>query len=337
MSAAAGVLQLTPAMALLGQHRGVASSMPDLGATDISWNSSSPTRTAKGKCKIEAPAQLDETLHQKMQRALYDRHGGGPHEQCGSPPQRLRKTRITEISHSSMEEGLSSYKSLEPFRPNQPYNHRRYHLNHGIRVKDQDTVVVDSCDIHKKTKKGLLRESSGTVTYSDTHRRRVELDVIELARILDGGIPGGGHAWTPKKLERVFRERTGRPGVWAHYEISLKHFLQLFPKTIEQFGPDHQFVRVRHHGTTSVLDVSEDAMRRLACARERGYIEQHPVVDGTVRLHSEELDELFETTENSPNLKELKERLRAKTPVLPELHGHRIKAAFKARPQSSTY
>lgn len=324
-------------MALLRQNRGVASSMPDLGASDISWNGSSASRMAGRKGKIEAPARLGETLHQKLQRSLYDRRGGGPNEQCGSPAQRYRNTRTTEIIHSSMEEGLTSYKTLEPLRPHQPYNHRRYHLNHGIRVKDQDTVVVDSCDIHKKTKKGLLRESSGVVTYSDTHRRKVELDVIDIARILDEGIPGGGHHWTPKKLERVFRERTGRPGSWAHYEMSFKTFLTLFPKTFETFGPNHQFVRLRHHVTTAVLDVSEDAMRRLACARERGYIEQHPVVDGTVHVHNEELDELFDDEDASPKLQELKEKLRAKTPALPELQEHRIKAAFKARPQSSTY
>jgi len=338
VSAAAGLLllALVLAMALLRKSRGGVSSMPDLGASDISWNCST-TRAATCGGKVEAPPRHGETHHQKLQRSLYDRRGGGPHEQCGSPPQRWRNTRTTEIVHSNMEEGLTCYKSLEPIRPHQPYNHRRYHLTHGIRVKDQDTVVVDSCDIHKKTKKGLLRESSGTVTYSDTHRRRVELDVIELAKILDGGIPGGGHAWTPRKLERIFRERTGRPGVWAQYEMPLKFFLQTFPKTFEQFGPDYQFARLRHHVTTSVLDVGEDAMRRLACARERGYIEQHPVVEGTVRVHSEELDELFETTGNSPKLQDLESKLRAKTPVLPALHEHRIKASFKARPQSSTY
>jgi hypothetical protein len=183
----------------------------------------------------------------------------------------------------------------------------------------------------------------------------VELDVIDLARILDGGIPGGGHAWTPRKLERIFRERTGRPGTWAHYEVSMIQFLQLFPKTFELFGPDHQSVRLKHHVTTAVLDVSEDAMRRLACARKRGHIEAHPVVEGTIRVHCEDMDELFRETGNleadhSPKMEEmlrsfecggskmlaLKEKLRSKTPdSLTQLVEHRMKVAFKARPQTT--
>jgi hypothetical protein len=159
---------------------------------------------------------------------------------------------------------------------------------------------------------------------------KVELDVGDLVQIVNGGIPGGGHAWTPKKLERIFRERTGRPGVWAHYEMPFKQFLQLFPKTFEQFGNEHQFLRLRHVGKRAlVLDVSEDAMCRLGCARERGFIQPHPLVPGTIDVHNEELEALFNNDSvdggagNSPKLEDLEDKLRANTPMLPDLREHR--------------
>lgn len=299
--------------------------MPNLAASGMSSGFSDAENSF--------PLNPIETPHQKLQRSLQFRRRGGPNEQILSAPQRLRSTRCTEILHSSLEEPLSTYKSLEPSRPKWPSHWRRYHLYHGIRVKDQDTILVEANDKHIKTKKGLVRDSTGFVTYSETHRRKAEIDVSFLAEVVNGGIPGGGHAWTPNKLERIFRERTGRPGTWAHYEVPLKYFLSLFPKTFQQFGPDLQFVRLQNPRKPRLMDSTEDAMTRLACARERGYIEAHPHIEGTVGLHNEDLHDMFATfgdgRPGSPTFEDLKGNLRAKTPDLPELRNNRVKAVFK--------
>jgi len=331
-------------------------SCPDLASTGgISWNGS-PSKGQLGRfgggvmlSETEStwPLGRIETPHQTLQRSLEKRRGGAPIEQCMSPPQRLRSLRNTEILHSSLEEPLSTYKSLEPIRPKWPAYWRRLHLNDGIRVKDQDTILVEARDQHVKTRKGLIRVSSGHVTYSESHRAKAEIDVMMLAQIVNGGVPGGGHAWTPQKLQIVFKERTGRHGTWKNYEVPLKHFLSLFPKTFEQFGPDMRFVRLRHTLRPALMDSTEDAMARLACAKERGFIEQHPHIEGTVGLHNEELMEIFQAFDdaekkkndgrpcNCPSLSDLTSSLRAKTPSLPELRNQRVKASFKAcKPQT---
>jgi len=247
-----------------------------------------------------------ETMHQFLQRSLMEREKGGPHEQQGSKASRLRNTRSTDILHSALEEPLSPYKSLESNRPQWPTSWRRFHLNHGIRVVDHDTVVVDSKDCFKKTAKGLKRSSSGSVTYSHTHRMKVELDVTELGHILKGQVPGGGHAWTPRRLEWIFKERTGRPGCWVHYDVGIKAFLLLFPKTFEMFGNDHEFVRLRQG--TAVLDVHEDAMVRLAMAREHGHTSPHGLW--------------------SPHNVEGARTQKGEPISLPELSTHRMKTTF---------
>jgi len=126
--------------------------------------------------------------------------------------------------------------------------------------------VIPANDVMLKTRRGILRSSSGSVTYSATHRAKAEIDVKALAEILGGHVPGGGHAWTPQRLERIFQERTGRPGVWSHYEIGIKSFLAVFPKTFELFGTDGQYVQLRQKVATAVLDDPEEAMVRLAKA-----------------------------------------------------------------------
>jgi len=122
--------------------------------------------------------------------------------------------------------------------------------------------------------------------------------------------------------------------------MPFKQFLQLFPRTFEQFGNEHQFLRLRHVGKKPlVLDVSEDAMCPLGCARERGFIQPHPLVPGTIDVHNEELEELFDGTADggtgSPKLEDLEDKLRAKTPMLPDLRDHRIKVAFKFKPHAT--
>jgi hypothetical protein len=46
-------------------------------------------------------------------------------------------------------------------------------------------------------------------------------------------------------------------------------------------------------------------------------------------VHNEELEDLFE--ESNPTLQELRDKVRAKTPKLPELQEHRIKVAYKVK------
>lgn len=203
-----------------------------------------------------------------LSRTLQKRPRQGPPEQVKSYPARLRNTRSTHISHCTLTEPLSSHKSLEPLRPGWPHSHRRFHVNDGVRVLDNDTVVVSAHDKLTRTKKGLARTSSGTVTYSATHLMRLELDARDVAQVLVGDVPGGGHAWAPKRLEHIFRERTGRAGCWATHGLSFMAFLSLFPKTFEIFA-EGDFVRLRTgcKGCAALLDTPEEAVVRLARAR----------------------------------------------------------------------
>lgn len=238
-----------------------------------------------------------------LQRRLHTRDRGGPHEQIKSRPARLRGTRSCEIIHSSLIEPLNVYKSLEPLRPQCPTSWRRFHLNDGIRVVDQDTVVISANDTLRKTKRGVSRSSGGTVTYSATHRLKVELDVEVLAQILGDGVPGGGLAWTPRRLEWIFKERTGRPGSWVHYDLGIKGFLMLFPKTFELFG-DGKYVQMRRKRGTIVLDDFEAAIVRLARSRDDGFLEQSIGAAGNAKT----------------------EKLR--TVSLPQFKTHRFKAVY---------
>lgn len=256
---------------------------------------------------------LTETSHQHLQRQLAaspDRtRRGGPMEQPLSAPQRMRHCR-SELIHSSMQDPLKPYKTLIPLRQEWPNENRRFHLNHGISVVDQDTIVVSAKDKLLKTRQGLMRQSSGTITYSHSHLTKLELDVTVLAQIVNEGVPGGGHAWTLKKLERVFRERTGRSGTWVYYEVPFRQFLLLFPKTFDVFGPDASFIRLRCPLRPRVMDNPQDAIVRLACARERGVVEQHPPIEGC--------------------LASTRPASRQEVAELPKLKKNRLKAVFQA-------
>lgn len=250
-----------------------------------------------------------KTLHQQLQLNLSIRDRGGPHEQSASAPARLRRTRGTEVLHSSLSEPLSSYKSLEPRRPRWPSTFRRLHLTDGFRVVDHDTIVVSARDqIFKCSQKGQARTSSGYVTYSATHCLKAEIDVEMLASLVKEGVPRGGHHWTPKVLERIFRERTGRQGSWAHYGVPFKEFLRLFPRTFEMFGPKDDFVRSKNGGMQKILDNVEDAMVLLAKAREEGFVDHHNHADKAAATVGGQGKQ---------------------TVALPALHQHRVKAVFK--------
>ncbi|CAE8587153.1 unnamed protein product [Polarella glacialis] len=259
---------------------------------------------------------LLETRHQSLQRSLGEREQGGPHEQIRSKPARLRFTRSCEILHSSLEEPLASWKTLEPQMPHWPSTWRRYHLTDGIRVVDQDTVMIEARDTLGKTQKGLLRSSSGTVTYSSSHRLKVELDVEILAQILGEGIPGGAHAWTPSKLQQFFFMRTGRRGSWEHYRVGIVPFMMLFPKTFDLLGPNSENVRLVRKVGTVVLDNIEDALVRLSRSRETDAIEHHLPEDGM---------------REARNISEVR--------VLPEVRSNRLKVGYypsKGDPRSAT-
>lgn len=203
-----------------------------------------------------------------LSRSLQQRSRLGPPEQVKSYPARLRNTRSTHITHCTLTEPLSSFKSLEPLRPGWPHCHRRFHVNDGVRVVDNDTVVVSAHDKLTRTKRGLARTSNGTVTYSATHLLRLELDARDVAAVLVGNVPGGGYAWTPKRLEHVFRERTGRAGCWATHGLTFTAFLSLFAKTFEIFA-EGDYVRLRTgcKGCAALMDTAEEAVVRLARAR----------------------------------------------------------------------
>jgi hypothetical protein len=125
----------------------------------------------------------------------------------------------------------------------------------------------------KTSAKGEVKHSTGYVTFSASHKDKVELDVAKLAELVREGVPGGGHAWTPKQLELVFRTRTGRKGTWATYDVPFKEFLRTFPKSFELFGPKDDYVRCVTRSTSSALDKGEDAMVRLARARANGLVD----------------------------------------------------------------
>lgn len=267
----------------------------------------------------------DELRHQLLQKSLSVRDKGGPHEQMRSYPARLRCTRSCEILHSTLEEPLSHWKSLEPMKPRWPTAWRRLHLNDGIRVRDTDTVVISARDSLERTKTGgLLRSSSGTVTYSNSHRTKLELDVTYLAQILGDGVPHGKHYWTPQRLEHEFIHRTGRPGVWGHYDVGIVALMLLFPKTFELFGPNHEQVRLKRKASTTVLDNFEDALVRLGRGRETGKIEHH--LDLTSAPNS--FSQTNKWAGEQPSSVGFQDS-RPKPTSLLDLHKHRLKATYR--------
>lgn len=289
----------------------------------------SPVSSFGARHQYATTLECGETLHQQLQRGLTERAKGGPHEQQRSAPLRLRNTRSCAIMHSSLEDPLTDYKTLEPMRPRLKFSQRRYHLTDGYKCFDQDTIVVDTRDQLSKTKNGLARSSTGSVTYSDTHRKKLELDAQELTRILaHEGVPGGGYSWTPAKLKRVFMERTGRTGVWSHYEVPFVEFLSAFPKTFCTFNHD-EYVQLQKKGKPTVLDTGEDVLIRLARARDHGYVETMHEVQGAKLYHH---DLLYRAPSNDAvPAGTLGRACMGVSPpaVLQELQRHRVKAHFQ--------
>jgi len=269
----------------------------------------------------------DEARNRLLQQSLSVRRSGGPQEQTRSKPSRLRNTRSCCILDSSLEEPLTYYKGLEPVKPHWPHSWRRLHLTEGIRVRDMDTVVVPSRDCLTKTKKGMLRSSSGTVTYSSTHAHKVELDAQALVGILQDGVPGGRQYWTPPRLAVEFQTRTGRSGVWKHYEIGINTFLLVFPKTFDLFGPSMEFVRLHRQSCQMLLDHIEDAMTRLAMCRQ------------DCRVHYNIADKFYEDPKDkwAEQMSDLTWAAASpKATLQPQLKQHRLKAAYVCADTSIT-
>jgi len=169
---------------------------------------------------------------------------------------------------------------------------------------------VPSRDVIEKTKKGLLRTSSGHVTYSASDRMRFELDAAELIRILREVRPHSSPSWTLVALEKVFQDHTGRRGCWIRNHLPIGVFLTLFPRTFEAFGGNGEFVRILHRSRTHVVDNGDDTMVRLALVCQRGFVDQQPP------------SAMSSTRRGSPteNVKLLPELLDVKTKVRFETH-----------------
>eukprot|EP00929_Paragymnodinium_shiwhaense_P063439 TRINITY_DN31686_c0_g1_i1.p1 TRINITY_DN31686_c0_g1~~TRINITY_DN31686_c0_g1_i1.p1 ORF type:complete len:325 (-),score=33.89 TRINITY_DN31686_c0_g1_i1:141-1115(-) len=194
-----------------------------------------------------------------------------------------RARRCTEVLHRFCNQPLPWYKVLEPSRPEWPNAWRWYHPKDGIRVLDEDTIVVSAKDRRVRTKAGLLPKSSGHVTYSASDRMRFELDAEDLATILRDSHCYNSKIWTIPKLEKTFKYKLGRSGSWKSVGLELDAFLSLFPRTFEVFGAS-DFVRVLHSTTRAtnrvLVDDGQDVMVRLALACSSGYIAPEKHVEG---------------------------------------------------------
>jgi len=247
---------------------------------------------------------LGSTKKQQLQSQLLQRPHGGPQEQAlGGPLRKYIARRCFEVQHSSMEEPLCAYKSLEASQMRWPHSFRRFHLTDGIRVTDNDTIVVSARDHTTMTKTGRSRASTGHVTFSHTHLTKLTLDSQELGQILAEHPPGGAYAWTLRELERVFRTRTGRTGCWSHYGVPFADFINCFPKSIERFGSKNELLRLRTKSRCGMLERHQEIMTKLAQAR----------------LHNQE-----------------EEQRRRRAEHLPDIRTNRFKAVFRPSPLCST-
>lgn len=205
----------------------------------------------------------------KLQMNLSVRDFGGPREQTVPAADRLRGVRETLVMHSSIETPLTSWKTLEPFRPRWPHLYNRYHLRQGLRVVDTDTVQLSARDTLRKTStRGLLRSSGCRMTFAHSHLQKAELDVTLVITLLHEQPPSGAYAWTLRDAEASFRNRSGRPGVWRHYALPFGTFVNAFPRTFERYGESRELMRLRFPSSpVGILDKMEDAMVRIAKSR----------------------------------------------------------------------
>lgn len=184
---------------------------------------------------------------------------------------KLQRTRSTPIVHSDVLEPLTRYKSLSSLQIRKPHTYHRYHLLEGICVQDQDCIVHSARDEHSQgsSSTGLLQGSSGVVKYSHDTKERMILDVSDILRILQDKPPNSMFRhWRVEQLEKEFRNRWGRSGVWWDHKLQFCTFLSCFHKTFEVFGEANEYVRIRHpwsRGTLPrILDDPQKVMVNLA-------------------------------------------------------------------------
>jgi len=184
---------------------------------------------------------------------------------------KLQRTRSTPIVYSDVIEPLTRYKSLSSLHITRPHTFYRYHLTKGICVQDQDTIVHSARDEHSNGHHpaGLLNRSSGTVKYSFDTKERIMLDVSDVLRILMDKPPNSMFRhWRVEQVEKEFRNRWGRAGTWWDNRLQFCTFLSCFHKTLEVFGENNEYVRIRHQwarGTIPrILDSPEKVLVNLA-------------------------------------------------------------------------
>lgn len=181
-----------------------------------------------------------------------------------------RKGRLTEVLQPFCREPLPWYKELEPYRPHWPDLFHPWSLKHdGLRALDSETVVVDAGDVVERTKRGMMRSSTGHVTYSAKERQQFELDAEDLMQILQQSAPGGRPLWTLSALERAFRDQLGRRAAWVDRDMSLAFFLSLFPKTFCTYTSNkgQAYARILHPARKKLVDDGEQVMVQLALAQ----------------------------------------------------------------------
>jgi len=213
--------------------------------------------------KSPHPAKLDWAKGNLRSTTRFNSSG----RLCAEEQHCRRRGRLTEVLQPFCQEPLPWYKILEPARPQWPDTFHAYSLKSPgtLRALDNETVMVDAGDVLEKTKQGLLRSSTGHVTYSAKERMAFELDAEDLVHLLQQ--TPQGKLWTLTSLEQAFRDQLGRRGSWAVHHIALGVFLAMFPRTFYVFG---DFVRVLHASRTKVVDDGEDVMVRLALTLRDG-------------------------------------------------------------------
>jgi hypothetical protein len=179
----------------------------------------------------------------------------------------LQQTRYTPILHSSLREFLPTWKTRVALQPRWPHKYHKYHLWDGLSLVDSDHIQVSSRDIvvdglHRR---GTRRLSCGEVHFLYDHMDKIRLDAEDLVWILTSVTKRHAQGWTVKDLDFHFR-KSGRLGMWQQYAMPLYAFLAAFPKTFEQYGTTHQYVRLKFgtKGSARILDDMNHVMSTIA-------------------------------------------------------------------------
>jgi len=232
------------------------------------------------------------------------------------------KKRFTEVLHNYCQEPLPWYKKLEHTRPEWPSDMKRYTSKDGFRVNDTHTMAVSAKDVLQRTKHGQLRTSSGIVTYNAVEATHLALDAEDLAKILREQMPQvrSGRIWSVKNLEKAYKMRFREHGSWERQGMSLKVYLELFPKTFDLFGANNDFVRVVSKSRQCAVDTGQDAMISLARACEQGFVDRHDPLEGTMK------DGMLDTRMKLPALRNVKTKTLMRASSDPGLVSHTMPA-----------